>query len=153
MCRGSGGHANLEVDEKDETMTSSSQDLSTESGAPASGRRRRRRRTDDSATKKVPIRSEARGRAGRGVRSGALVPAAWGLTPTFRIFLFLSAIAAVMSFLLYNEYLIRQIREQERVRAELYANLYALSVSEALPPKISANIFNDIILDPSIDWN
>ena len=151
MCRGSGGHANLEVDEKDETMTSSSQDLSTESGAPASGRRRRRRRTDDSATKKVPIRSEARGRAGRGVRSRALVPAAWGLTPTFRIFLFLSAIAAVMSFLLYNEYLIRQIREQERVRAELYANLYALSVSEALPPKISANIFNDIILDPSID--
>ncbi|MBT4612556.1 MAG: hypothetical protein HOC05_21100, partial [Gemmatimonadetes bacterium] len=132
-------------------MTPSDQDPSTESGAPASGRRRRRRRTDDSASEKVPIRREARGRAARGVRSGALVPAAWGLTPTFRIFLFLGAIVAVMSFLLYNEYLIRQIREQERVRAELYANLYALASSEALPPEISANIFNDIILDESID--
>ncbi|MBT3344657.1 MAG: GHKL domain-containing protein [Gemmatimonadetes bacterium] len=79
------------------------------------------------------------------------MPASWGLTPTFRVFLFLSAIVAVMSFLLYNEYLIRQVREQERDRAELYANLYGLAVSEALPPETSADIFDRIIINPSID--
>jgi signal transduction histidine kinase len=56
----------------------------------------------------------------------------WGLSPTFRVFIFLGSIVGVMSFLLYTEYLIREFRIQERDRAELYARLYALAPS--LPP-------------------
>jgi len=73
------------------------------------------------------------------------------LTPTFRVLLFLGAIVAVMSFLLYNEYLIREVSEQERFRAELYANLYGLAVSEALPPEYSALIADRILINPTID--
>lgn len=55
-----------------------------------------------------------------------------------------------MSFLLYNEYLIGQFRDQESDRAELYANLYGLAVSEAVPPEVAGEIFHKIIRNPSI---
>jgi signal transduction histidine kinase len=87
-------------------------------------------------------------RAG-GLRS--LAPKAWGLSPTFRVFLFLGGILGVMAFLLYNEYVIQQFHDQERVRVNLYANLYGLAISEGLPSKISEQIFDNIILDESED--
>ncbi|MEE3336310.1 MAG: HAMP domain-containing sensor histidine kinase [Candidatus Latescibacterota bacterium] len=133
-------------------MTPSSQDPTTDAGAPEPGRRRRRRRTDDAKNAPPAKRGETpNGRSRGSSGGGGLIPASWGLTPTFRVLLFLGAIAAVMSFLLYNEYLIREVSEQERFRAELYANLYGLAVSEALPPEYSALIADRILINPSID--
>ena len=133
-------------------MTPSSQDPTTDAGAPEPGRRRRRRRTDDAKNAPPAKRGETpNGRSRGSSGGGGLIPASWGLTPTFRVLLFLGAIAAVMSFLLYNEYLIREVSEQERFRAELYANLYGLAVSEALPPEYSALIADRILINPTID--
>ncbi len=133
-------------------MTPSSQDPTTDAGAPEPGRRRRRRRTDDAKNAPPAKRGEIpNGRSRGSSGGGGLIPASWGLTPTFRVLLFLGAIVAVMSFLLYNEYLIREVSEQERFRAELYANLYGLAVSEALPPEYSALIADRILINPTID--
>ena len=133
-------------------MTPSSQDPTTDAGAPEPGRRRRRRRTDDAKNAPPAKRGETpNGRSRGSSGGGGLIPASWGLTPTFRVLLFLGAIVAVMSFLLYNEYLIREVSEQERFRAELYANLYGLAVSEALPPEYSALIADRILINPTID--
>ena len=133
-------------------MTPSSQDPTTDAGAPEPGRRRRRRRIDDVKNAPPAKRGETpNGRSRGSSGGGGLIPASWGLTPTFRVLLFLGAIVAVMSFLLYNEYLIREVSEQERFRAELYANLYGLAVSEALPPEYSALIADRILINPSID--
>lgn len=133
-------------------MTPSSQDPTTDAGAPEPGRRRRRRRTDDAKNAPPAKRGETpNGRSRGSSGGGGLIPASWGLTPTFRVLLFLGAIIAVMSFLLYNEYLIREVSEQERFRAELYANLYGLAVSEALPPEYSALIADRILINPTID--
>ena len=57
-----------------------------------------------------------------------------------------------MAFLLYNEFIIQQFRDQERGRAELYAKLYGLAISEALPSEVSGDIFENIILNPSISF-
>ena len=133
-------------------MTPSSQDHTTHAGAPEPGRRRRRRRTDDAKNAPPAKRGETpNGRSRGSSGGGGLIPSSWGLTPTFRVLLFLGAIVAVMSFLLYNEYLIREVSEQERFRAELYANLYGLAVSEALPPEYSALIADRILINPTID--
>lgn len=80
------------------------------------------------------------------------MPRAWGLSPTFRVFLFLGGIFGVMAFLLYNEYVIQQFRDQERVRANLYANLYGLALSQALPSEISGSIFDNIISNEAISF-
>ena len=133
-------------------MTPSSQDPTTDAGAPEPGRRRRRRRTDDAKNAPPAKRGETpNGRSRGSSGGGGLIPASWGVTPTFRVLLFLGAIVAVMSFLLYNEYLIREVSEQERFRADLYANLYGLAVSEALPPEYSALIAERILINPTID--
>ena len=42
------------------------------------------------------------------------IVSSWGPSPTFRIFLFLGGIVATMGFFLYNEYVIDQLRRQER---------------------------------------
>lgn len=82
----------------------------------------------------------------------ALAPKAWGLSPTFRVFLFLGGIVGVMTFLLYNEALIQGFREQERERAALYAKLYGLAISEALPSEVSGDIFETIISNPKVSF-
>ena len=93
----------------------------TESSTPSTSDIRRRRR-DRSAEASVdiapvpPVSSKVKGHT----RS---IPSSWGLSPTFRVLVFLGGVLGVMVFLLYNEFLIRQFRDQERDRAELYANL------------------------------
>ncbi|MBQ35085.1 MAG: hypothetical protein CME04_01725 [Gemmatimonadaceae bacterium] len=122
-------------------------------------RRRRRRRTDDPVeprptsdrvtTPTVPGNDRQTGERPAGSRRArgwrVLAPTAWGLSPTFRVFLFLGGVLGVMAFLLYNEYVIQQFRDQERVRANLYANLYGLAISDALPSEVSGDIFEKII--------
>jgi signal transduction histidine kinase len=57
-----------------------------------------------------------------------------------------------MAFLLYNEYVIQEFRAQERARANLYANLYGLAISQDLPSEISGSIFEDIIQNKGISF-
>lgn len=76
-----------------------------------------------------------------------LAPGAWGLSPTFRVFLFLGGLLGVMAFLLYNEYVIQTFRDQERDRAKLYAKLYGLALSDAMPSELSGDIWGTVILD------
>jgi len=68
------------------------------------------------------------------------------------VFLFLGSILGVMAFLLYNEFIIQQFRDQERDRAALYAKLYGLAISQALPSEVSGDIFDKIILNPNISF-
>jgi signal transduction histidine kinase len=68
------------------------------------------------------------------------------------VFLFLGGILGVMAFLLYNEYVIQQFRDQERDRANLYAILYGLAISESLPSEVSGDIFEKIIINPSVSF-
>lgn len=78
--------------------------------------------------------------------------ASWGLSPTFRVFLFLGGILGVLVFLLYNEYVIREFKAQEQDRVELYALLYGLAVSPEVPEMVSGPIFQKIISNPDISF-
>jgi signal transduction histidine kinase len=121
-------------------------------------RRRRRPEADDatSATDAAPSASPPKAVPTRRPTSVEgwrnLLPRAWGLSPTFRVFLFLGGVLGVMGFLLYNEYVIQTFREQERGRAELYAELHGLALSEATPPELAGDIFGKVILDQSFDF-
>ena len=57
-----------------------------------------------------------------------------------------------MGFFLYNEYVIDQLRRQERNRAALYANLYGLASSHHLHEDFSEQIWNTVIFNPEIDF-
>ena len=74
----------------------------------------------------------------------------WGLSPTFRVFIFLSGIVGVMAFLLYNEYMIAEFKEHERGRAELYAYVWGLAISDKLPDEDAVFIFEEVIYDQNV---
>ena len=125
-------------------------------GAPSApsttGRRRRRRAERGPAGEAEPARLE---RPRRGLGGGWRLPefmASWGLSPTFRVFLFLGGILGVLVFLLYNEYVIREFKQQEQDRVELYALLYGLAVSPEVPEGVAAPIFEKIISNPDISF-
>ncbi|MBT6147945.1 MAG: hypothetical protein HOH74_21095, partial [Gemmatimonadetes bacterium] len=123
--------------------------------ADNSGRRRRRRQADGVSVPVPAAESASPPASHRRRRTShlrALAPKTWGLSPTFRVFLFLGGIIGVMAFLLYNEYIIQQFRDQERDRAELYAKLYGLAISEALPSDVSGDIFQTVILNPRVSF-
>lgn len=86
------------------------------------------------------------------VRRRPWMTAAWATSPTFRVLLFLGGVLAVMTFLLYNEYIIQQFRDQERDRAELYAMMWGLALSEDLPQGPSGKIFEEIIINPEVSF-
>ena len=115
--------------------------------------RRRRRRDVSSSATQVDTPSTTGSRARWSVQnkfSGAL--SSWGLSPTFRVFLFLGGVIGVMVFFLYNEYVIDQLRHQERNRAALYANLYGLASSHLLPEDFSEQIWSTVIFNREIDF-
>ncbi|MEE2658323.1 MAG: HAMP domain-containing sensor histidine kinase [Candidatus Latescibacterota bacterium] len=122
----------------------------TESSTPPTSdiRRRRRDRSAEAPVEIAPVQPVSPKDKGR-TRS---VPSSWGLSPTFRVLVFLGGVLGVMVFLLYNEFLIRQFRDQERDRAELYANLYGLAISEAVPSDLAGHIFDKIIINESISF-
>ena len=91
------------------------------------------------------------------------VPARWqrgrlhwlsslGLSPTFRIYIFLGSILALIAFLLYSESLIREAKEQERNRVSLYARLHAFAVSPQATQEQAAFIFQEVINNPNSDF-
>lgn len=76
----------------------------------------------------------------------------WGLSPAFRIYVFLGSILALIAFLLYSESLIRQAKEQERNRVYLFARLHAFAVSPLASGEQAAFIFQEVINNPNSDF-
>ncbi|MBI2503904.1 MAG: HAMP domain-containing histidine kinase [Candidatus Latescibacteria bacterium] len=76
----------------------------------------------------------------------------WGLSPTFRIYIFLGSILALIAFLIYSESLIREAKEQERNRVDLYAHLHAFAVSSLATQEQAAFIFQEVISNPTNDF-
>jgi signal transduction histidine kinase len=78
--------------------------------------------------------------------------ASWGLSPAFRIYIFLGSILALIVFLLYSESLIREAKEQERNRVYLFARLHAFAVSPLASGEQAAFIFQEVINNPNSDF-
>lgn len=76
----------------------------------------------------------------------------WGLSPAFRIYIFLGSILALIAFLLYSESLIREAKEQERNRVYLFARLHAFAVSPLASGEQAAFIFQEVINNPNSDF-
>ena len=134
----------------------------TVSAPETPGRRRRRRAGSATAAAGAPQGRPTvkEGHATTGEAGGHLTRlrrwrmpellSSWGLSPTFRVFIFLSAIVGVMAFLLYNEYMIAEFKEHERGRAELLAHMWGLAISDKLPDEDAVFIFEEMGLDPKV---
>ena len=118
------------------------------SGAPVP----RRRRPGSRSGAPSPVGAQEATPGSRERRWLSKIVSSWGPSPTFRIFLFLGGILSIMAFLLYNEYVIDQLRRQERNRVALYANLYGLASSHHLHEDVSEQIWNTVIFNPEIDF-
>jgi signal transduction histidine kinase len=59
---------------------------------------------------------------------------------------FLVAIAIVMAFLIYSEYVINELRDSQRDRAELYAHLTTLVQSTTLPPQLEEWVIRHVVI-------
>ncbi len=66
-----------------------------------------------------------------------------GLSPIFRAYVFLGSILAILAFLLYNESLTSQLREQEKSRVGLYARL--ISFAPMATEEQTLTIFTEVI--------
>ena len=75
-----------------------------------------------------------------------------GLTPTFKAYIFVGSIVAILAFLLYNESIIRDFRDGERGRVKLYADLYAFAASPLATGEQTELIFREVLTNPRGDF-
>lgn len=75
-----------------------------------------------------------------------------GIIGAHRLFWILFSIAALISLLVYSEVTIRNFKELESDRAQLYAHLYALAISSEITDEKATVIFRDIILSPKVNF-
>jgi hypothetical protein len=73
-----------------------------------------------------------------------------GLSPAFRAYLFVGSLLAVVGFLLYNESVIRHLRDQEKRNVDLYAKL--ISLAPLATDDQSVAIFEEIVINPKITF-
>jgi len=73
-----------------------------------------------------------------------------GISPIFRAYVFLGSIVAILAFLLYNESLTNELREQEKNRVGLYARL--ISFAPLASQEQTMTIFNEVINNPQVDF-
>lgn len=73
-----------------------------------------------------------------------------GLSPSFRAYLFVISILAILAFLLYNESLIRQLKVQEKWNVDFYARL--MSSIPQVADEQAVRIFEAISLNPNISF-
>ena len=73
-----------------------------------------------------------------------------GLSSTFRAYLFVGSILAILAFLLYNESIIRELKNQEKRNVDLYAELISLSARGTDEQSIA--IFMGITNNPNIKF-
>ena len=106
----------------------------------------RRRRRGSASAPAAPPAGKGRRRIGPGFLSS------WGLSTTFRVYIFLGGIAVVMAVLLYNEKMIRDVKEQERNQVHLYAKLIQFAVSHMASDEQAAFIFQEVIHNPTVEF-
>ena len=87
--------------------------------------KRRRRRG------RAPVEVVAHAQAPAPARRSRFWPAetlsSFGISPIFRAYIFLGSIVTILAFLLYNESLTNELREQEKNRVGLYARLISFA--------------------------
>ncbi len=120
--------------------------------APADRTERRRRRpTQEVAELRAPRQTPRTG-PGRTRRARRRLDSlsAIGLSPAFRAYLFVGSLLVVLGFLLYNESVIRHLREQEKRNVDLYARLIALAPLAADDQSVA--IFTGLIINPTASF-
>ena len=130
------------------------------SGLPERRRRRRGGSRPDAGKPALTagIGTAIRARVARLRRlPGAWTPrflSSWGPSPTYRVLFFLGAIAIVMAFLVYGEYVISELKEQERDNAELYAHLHsaATSTSSVLPEWLDQVVVKRVVINQKMTY-
>ena len=70
------------------------------------------------------------------------------LSAFFKGFLFITAILLVLAFLIYSQYVVHRLRDDERRLLHVYANLYAAATSE-LPGGEELNLIFDEVIRPT----
>jgi signal transduction histidine kinase len=124
---------------------------SAEPMAEPTGKRRRRRgrapvevvsETKEKSSAPTPVRAH------RHWSSEAL--SSLGVSPIFRAYIFLGSIVAILTFLLYNESLTSELREQEKNRVDLYARL--ISFAPLATEEQTMTIFTQVINNPQVDF-
>jgi signal transduction histidine kinase len=113
-------------------------------------RRRRRNSATSTAPTPTPVPATARPSFWQRLRPDIL--SSWGLSTTFRVYIFLGGIAMVMAVLLYNEKMISDVKDQERNQVHLYAKLIQFAVSHMASDAQAAFIFQEIIHNPQIEF-
>ena len=93
----------------------------------------------------------ARARSSLWQRWGGRV-SSFGLSSGFRAYLFVGSIIAILAYLLHTETVIREFREQEKGRVQLYAYLYSFAASPLATPEQSELIFKEVITNPRGDF-
>ena len=110
--------------------------------------KRRRRRG------RAPVEVVAHAQAPAPARSSRFWPtetlSSLGISPIFRAYIFLGSIVTILAFLLYNESLTNELREQEKNRVGLYARL--ISFAPLASQEQTMTIFNEVINNPQIDF-
>ena len=114
-------------------------------------RRRRRRSAASSAAPSLPERKAAQHPLERGNAPPSLWQrwghrlASFGLSAAFRAYLFVGSIAAILAFLIYSEYVIREFKGQAAGQVSFYADLLALAYSPEAPSELITLIFKEIL--------
>ncbi|UCE18800.1 MAG: HAMP domain-containing histidine kinase [Gemmatimonadota bacterium] len=70
------------------------------------------------------------------------------LSAFFKGFLFIAAILLILAFLIYNQYVVHRLRNDERRLLHVYANLYAAATSE-LSDGAELNLIFDEVIRPT----
>ncbi len=116
---------------------------------PASKRRRRRGRAPvEVVTSAQPVAPPTA--AGRWRIWPREALSSLGISPIFRAYIFLGSIVAILAFLLYNESLTSELREQEKNRVDLYARL--ISFAPLATQEQTMTIFTQVINNPQVDF-
>lgn len=134
-------------------MTEGETSPAPEADAP----KRRRRRLQPSPVEEVSSQVERRAEAKPSAAPVAPSASSWqrwkrealssfGLSPTFRAYLFVGSILAILALLLYNESITQALKSQEEQNVHLYARLISLMSLADDEPSIA--IFQEIIINP-----
>ncbi len=125
--------------------------------SPNNSKRRRRRAEATVAESRAPLQpnmdAATESTAKRVSRWRPRLPSfvtSWGLAPHFRLFLFLGGTVISLAILLYNESIIRELKEHERIRVNMYAYLY--SSLPMVTDQMAEFIFREVISKPRSDF-
>ena len=113
-------------------------------------RRRRRRRAPVEVVSESKEDSRVSAPRGAHKRWSREALSSLGISPIFRAYIFLGSIVAILAFLLYNESLTSELREQEKNRVDLYARL--ISFAPMATDEQTMTIFTQVIHNPEVDF-